>query len=505
MAPARRRAGAIEIVALKCISVVNRLPQALGKLGLGDGGDKDGGDTDGDAPAAAAGGGGGADRRTCGGGGLRVAAAEELEPGEGEGWECAILRRADANGREAEVGTLLIQPLSTGLESETYLEWPAALLGADFGRRVERLLLRHRKPRRGRVKRANRLCEELAVPAAFRREAHATVVADLGAGGSDDPSRVREEITARWKAMPPADRAVWLSPPVVHHGTSQLPGHYVQQGRAHAASGRTAAAAASFESAATAASIVARAKARTCKILPPFKFQPCPDIGQPTVNLGPTISSLNAARYNTHSQHDWSRVMVGNFVEERQRALEGPELNFAPWGGEARAGASQCDNAEDLDQLAGAGAAAAGYPRGKRRPDEHDTRYLTANAIDVPLVAPADLTAGLAAAGTGTGTGTESLLGAEGYRLRRTAGWTQQQQQQPDPRATPAGAYRRPRAGGGGGPGDTTGAQEQGSPQWHGRVATFEAERMAQSDLTIVQHLQWPPPPPPPVSVAAGR
>jgi hypothetical protein len=85
MAPARRRAGAIEIVALKCISVVNRLPQALGKLGLGDGGDKDGGDTDGDAPAAAAGGGGGADRRTCGGGGLRVAAAEELEPGEGEG------------------------------------------------------------------------------------------------------------------------------------------------------------------------------------------------------------------------------------------------------------------------------------------------------------------------------------------------------------------------------------------------------------------------------------
>jgi hypothetical protein len=55
MAPARRRAGAIEIVALKCISVVNRLPQALGKLGLGDGGDKDGGDSVGssEGPVAA--------------------------------------------------------------------------------------------------------------------------------------------------------------------------------------------------------------------------------------------------------------------------------------------------------------------------------------------------------------------------------------------------------------------------------------------------------------------
>jgi hypothetical protein len=242
-----RSAPTIAIVALAADSVVARLPKALKAMGLsGDG-----------MPAGAQPSANDAEQRT-----VRVLAPEQLSVSEGLGYECAIMRMHEANGREVVAGRLLIQPLCTGLVRETYLEYSAGILGADFGQRIEHLLTRHQKPRRSRVRRANCLCAELAVP----------------------------------KAAPP---------PCDSYGTSLLSKKIVQ-------------------------------RARHSPILLPFKCRPCVDLGAPTVNLAPTTSSVDARRYNEHSRHAWSAVLVGNFVEERDRVELAPELNFLPWGSEAQ-------------------------------------------------------------------------------------------------------------------------------------------------------------------------
>lgn len=388
----RGRATRVEILPMAAFSVVSRLPQALAELKL-------------DAAGAGA--------------GVWVAAPKEAPQQNGApGWECAVLRKDGSTGREAEVGVLLIQPLSTGLNSETYMEFPGNVLGQDFGTRLERMITRHRKSRQ--VKRANRACE-----------LHHRPGCPAGCIGPC-PS-------------PPAPS---------YHGTSQL--HLRGSARSRRAAAR----------------IVARARSRNTPILLPFKRQPCADLGAATVNLGPTVSSLNAARYNTHSQHEWSQILVGNFVEERERAVGAPEMNFAPWGSGTQAVKSNAGphDAARTDVSAGTGGDTMHmYARGNRRPDAHDTRYLTAAAVDVPLQPDAN------------------SLGTEGYRLRRS-GWPQEKQAL-DPRAAAAGAYRRPRAGGSGAPTDAS--TTAGDP-WYGRVESLEAERLAQKDVTIVQHLQWP-------------
>lgn len=385
----RGRAARVEILPMAAFSVVNRLPQALAELKL-------------DAVGADA--------------GVWVAAPKETPQDNGApGWECAVLRKDGSTGREAEVGVLLIQPLSTGLNSECYLEFPGNLLGQDFGTRLERTITRHRKSRQ--VKRASRACE-----------LHHRPGCPAGCIGPC-PS-------------PPAPS---------YHGTSQL--HLCGSTRSRRAAAR----------------IVARARARNTPILLPFKRQPCADLGAATVDLGPTISCLNAARYNTHSQHEWSQVLVGNFVEERERAVDAPEMNFSPWGTDTQAMERWTDGSGGTggDSVA-ASRAMHMYARGNRRPDAHDTRYLTAAAIDVPLQPDA------------------KSLGAAGSLLRRS-GWPQEKQAL-DPRAAAAGAYRRARAGG-----PTAGGPTAGEP-WYGRVESLEAERLAQKDVTIVQHLQWPAP-----------
>ena len=276
------RSSAIEIVALGATSVVARLPKALEAMGLGGCSDAARQDGGGDAKAAA----------------LRVLAPEELSESEGAGHECAIVRMDAAKGREVVAGRLLIQPLSTSLERQTYLEWPAGLLGADFGPRVERLLTRHQKPRRSRVRRANRLCTELA------------------------------------RAKPPP-------PPSSAYGTSLLPDKIVQ-------------------------------RAARIPILLPFKRQPCADLGAPTVNLAPTVSSVGAPRFNEHSRHVWSAVLVGNYVEERDRAELAPSLNYTPWGNESQAVGASTDPHDPAWTGGGGGDDDGGgvarpglYPRGK--------------------------------------------------------------------------------------------------------------------------------------------
>eukprot|EP01043_Picozoa_sp_COSAG02_P053452 COSAG02_NODE_5902_length_3942_cov_10.008314_4_plen_415_part_00 len=397
---------------MAALSVVNRLPKALGELKLGG---------EGARPAEAD------------DGSVWVSSAEEVPQDNGApGWECSILRADTSKGCDKQVGVLAIQPLSTGLDSQTYLEFPANLLGQDFGRRLERLVTWHRKHRPARVQRADRKCE-----------LHHRPDCPAGCTGPCPPQPT----------------------PNNHHGTAQF--HLQGSARSRRAAAR----------------IVARARARNTPILLPFKRQPCPDLGAQTVNLGPTVSSLSAARYNAHSQHEWSQVLVGNFIEERERAVGAPEMNFTPWGGENQAVGSKAGPHDPTWAAATSGSSGPGsnsatasrvshsYARGTLRPDSHDTRYLTATAVDVPLQPDAQ------------------SMGAEGYRLRRT-GWPPEKQEL-DSQAAPAGAYRRPRAGGGGGP--TPGTTAAGDP-WHGRVEALEAERLAQKHVTIGQHLQWPAP-----------
>ncbi len=392
---------------MAALSVVNRLPKALGELKLGG---------EGARPAEAD------------DGSVWVASAEEVPQDNGApGWECSILRTDTSKGREKQVGVLVIQPLSTGLESQTYLEFPANLLGQDFGSRLERLVTRHRTRRPARVKRADRKCE------LHHR--------------SDCPAGC----TGPCPAQPPPNN---------HHGTAQF--HLRGSVRSRRAAAR----------------IVARARTRNTPILLPFKRQPCLDLGAQTVNLGPTISSLNAARYNVHSQHEWSHVLLGNYLEERERAVGAPEMNFTPWGGENQAVGSNADPHDPTwsgssgpgSNSATASRVSHSYARGTLRPDAHDTRYLTATAVDVPLQ-------------------DAQSMGAEGFRLRRT-GWPREKQEL-ELQAAPAGAYSRSRAGGAGGA--TVGTNARGDP-WYGRVEALEAERLAQKDVTIVQHLQWPSP-----------
>lgn len=387
-------ASRIEIVQLRAVSVIQRLPKALEALGL---------------------------HQAAKDGDVWVASPEQVEQDTGApGWECPILRKDESSGRETEVGVLLVQPLSTCRNSQTYLEFPGNnLLGPDFGAKLEQLLTRHQKPHQARVKRANQKCAELAF------------------------SPVRT----------PA--------PNNEHGTSRL----------------ALAPHLSSRSRRTARRIVARAHARHTPILSPFKRRTCADLGAEKVDMAPTMSSLNAARYNKHSQHAWSHTLLGNYVEERERAASAPGLNFPPWGNEIQAVDANANPHDPVwDQAGGnkdnttASRVNSSYARGNRRPDVHDTRYLTATAIDVPLQPGAK----------GIG---------EGYQLRRN-GWPQQKQPL-DPRAAPAGAYTRPRAGGGSGPAAASTAA--GDP-WHGRVESFELERLAQKHFTIVQHLQWPAP-----------
>jgi hypothetical protein len=391
------------------LSVVNRLPKALGELKLDEDSRSAGGDGD--------------------DGSVWLASAEEVPQDNGApGWECAILRADTSKGRAKQVGVLVIQPLSAGLDLQTYLEFPANLLGQDFGGRLERQVTRHRKRRQAREKRPDRICE-----------LHHRPDCPAGCTGPCPPQ----------------------STPNNHLGTSQF--HLRGSVRSRRAGAR----------------IVARARVRNTPILLPFKRQPCPDLGAKTVNLGPTISSLNAARYNTHSQHEWSQVLVGNYLEERERAVGAPEMNFTPWGEYQAVGSNagpkhdptwtEGSNGGPGSDSAPASRVSLSYARGSLRPDAHDTRYLTATAVNVPLQPDAQ------------------SMGAEGYRLRRT-GWPREKQAL-NPQAAPAGAYSRPRAGGGGGP--TAGSTAAGDP-WYGRVEALEAERLSQKDVTIVQHLQWP-------------
>ena len=64
----------------------------------------------------------------------------------------------------------------------------------------------------------------------------------------------------------------------------------------------------------------------------PYRQRPTRSLGSPSVDESAVLTA--GARYNTHSHHVWSAVLSGNYVEERSRTAECPELSFAPWGGE---------------------------------------------------------------------------------------------------------------------------------------------------------------------------
>ena len=65
----------------------------------------------------------------------------------------------------------------------------------------------------------------------------------------------------------------------------------------------------------------------------PYRQRPTRSLGSPSVDESAVLTA--GSRYNTHSQHVWSRVLSGNYVEERSRTAECPELSFAPWGGDS--------------------------------------------------------------------------------------------------------------------------------------------------------------------------
>ncbi len=67
----------------------------------------------------------------------------------------------------------------------------------------------------------------------------------------------------------------------------------------------------------------------------PYRQRPTRSLGIPSVDESAVLTA--GSRYNTHSQHVWSRVLSGNYVEERSRTAECPELSFAPWGGDQSA------------------------------------------------------------------------------------------------------------------------------------------------------------------------